>query len=143
MLDLPKQRLTMPTGTNPIPKQFRPEKVKEPKTKPKRDGISARLRSKVLHRDQYTCRACGATRGAGAELHIDHIVPVADGGRTCEQNLQTLCAVCNLGKGRSYRNPPADSTTAKEWRVNKHLDMRSELERAKQRKNAGRSPDSR
>ena len=126
MLNLPKQQLSMPDGTNPMPKEFRPEKVKEPKTKAKREPIPARLRNKVLHRDGYTCKACGANRGGGAELHIDHIVPVADGGRTCEQNLQTLCGPCNLGKGRSHRNPPKDDK-GKEWRIKKHLEMTSEL----------------
>ncbi len=30
--------------------------------------------------------------------HIDHIKPWSKGGETVLENLQTLCATCNLGK---------------------------------------------
>ncbi len=33
------------------------------------------------------------------DLHIDHVVPVSRGGLTEPENLQTLCAPCNLRKG--------------------------------------------
>ena len=55
------------------------------------------LRYQVLERDGR-CLACGATP-KGAKLHVDHIVPWSQGGRTELDNLQTLCARCNLGKG--------------------------------------------
>jgi len=32
-------------------------------------------------------------------LHADHVTPVALGGKTVMENLQTLCGGCNLGKG--------------------------------------------
>jgi 5-methylcytosine-specific restriction endonuclease McrA len=32
-------------------------------------------------------------------LHVDHVVPVAAGGTTNEDNLRTACEECNLGKG--------------------------------------------
>ncbi len=47
----------------------------------------------VLARDGYRCRQCGAP----AE-HVDHIVPVRDGGSDRSWNLQALCAGCNLAK---------------------------------------------
>lgn len=61
---------------------------------------SLRLRWRVLHRDRFTCCACGASpaRDFGVELHVDHIVPWSRGGETVLENLQTLCSVCNLGK---------------------------------------------
>lgn len=31
-------------------------------------------------------------------LHVDHVVPVASGGATNEDNLLTACEECNLGK---------------------------------------------
>jgi len=34
-----------------------------------------------------------------SRLHSDHIVPIARGGKTTWENLQTLCASCNLRKG--------------------------------------------
>ena len=62
---------------------------------------SPRLRYRVLERDRFTCRACGASpaKDSGVSLHIDHIVPWSKGGKTTLDNLQTLCAKCNLGKG--------------------------------------------
>jgi 5-methylcytosine-specific restriction endonuclease McrA len=52
-------------------------------------------RRDVLERDAYRCRRCGAITA----LHIDHVVPVAAGGLTEIDNLQTLCALCNWKKG--------------------------------------------
>ena len=62
--------------------------------------INARLRFKVLKRDNFKCCACGASPAItpGVELHVDHIIPWSKGGETVEENLQTLCSKCNLGK---------------------------------------------
>ena len=61
---------------------------------------SLRLRWQVLQRDNFTCRACGASPAItpGIELHVDHIQAWSNGGETVIENLQTLCSVCNLGK---------------------------------------------
>jgi len=61
---------------------------------------SLRLRFKVLKRDNFTCKQCGASpaKDTSVELHIDHIVPWSKGGETIIENLQTLCQKCNLGK---------------------------------------------
>lgn len=53
-------------------------------------------RLRVLARDNHTCQMCGATDVA---LHVDHIVPRVSGGTNDMDNLQTLCAPCNLAKG--------------------------------------------
>jgi hypothetical protein len=62
---------------------------------------SLRLRFRVLQRDRFACRLCGASPSAhaGIELHVDHVVPWSKGGETLFENLQTLCSSCNLGKG--------------------------------------------
>ena len=61
---------------------------------------SLRLRWRVLQRDRFSCRACGASPALkeGVELNVDHIEPWSKGGETVLDNLQTLCSVCNLGK---------------------------------------------
>ncbi len=61
---------------------------------------SLRLRWKVLQRDRFICCGCGATPALtpGIKLHVDHILPWSKGGETAEENLQTLRAMCNLGK---------------------------------------------
>ena len=65
----------------------------------KRD-INLRLRFKVMQRDNFKCRMCGASPATDPSviLHIDHIKPWAKGGETTIDNLQTLCSKCNLGK---------------------------------------------
>ena len=59
-----------------------------------------RLRFKVLQRDGFKCRACGASPAitAGVLLRVDHITPWSKGGETVLSNLQTLCDECNQGK---------------------------------------------
>jgi 5-methylcytosine-specific restriction endonuclease McrA len=73
------------------------ETIREKKTS--RDP-SLRLRFKVLKRDNFTCKQCGASpaKDSNVELHIDHIFPWSKGGETIIDNLQTLCQNCNLGK---------------------------------------------
>ncbi|MBQ8943654.1 MAG: HNH endonuclease [Clostridia bacterium] len=63
-------------------------------------NINARLRFKVLSRDNFKCCACGASpaKDPSVELHVDHIIPWSKGGETVIDNLQTLCSKCNLGK---------------------------------------------
>ena len=59
------------------------------------------LRYQVLRRDQFRCVLCGRSPATtiGCDLHVDHIVPFSRGGKTLLENLQSLCSVCNLGKG--------------------------------------------
>ena len=63
-----------------------------------RTGISQRLRFDILHRDQFRCHYCGAA-APNVELHIDHIIPVKDGGKNTFANMVAACVSCNLGKG--------------------------------------------
>lgn len=60
------------------------------------------LRRKVLERDGYVCQKCGKPLPGGRGAHIDHIRPVARGGRTELTNLQALCARCNESKGAKW-----------------------------------------
>lgn len=56
-------------------------------------------RRRVMQRDDYTCQICGKRMPDGVGLHVDHIVPIAKGGKTVESNLQVLCSKCNGRKG--------------------------------------------
>lgn len=60
-----------------------------------------RMRFRVLKRDNFSCRACGASPALkpGLALHVDHIIAWSAGGETVDENLQALCEPCNLGKG--------------------------------------------
>lgn len=67
--------------------------------------MSDALRYDVLHRDGFKCQLCGASMKDGVKLHVDHIIPIAKGGKTEMSNLRTLCERCNIGKGsKTERN---------------------------------------
>ena len=63
-----------------------------------RANVSAKVRYKILKRDNSRCRRCGRTVEDGVKLVVDHIIPVDWGGQTEEANLWSLCEECNLGK---------------------------------------------
>lgn len=48
---------------------------------------------------EYVCQKCGQKFRTRRGLHLDHIIPMARGGKTVAANLQVLCAACNLRKG--------------------------------------------
>ncbi len=62
------------------------------------------LRFKVLQRDRFKCVLCGdhPARNAECVLHVDHVTPWSKGGKTREDNLRTLCATCNVGRGNRF-----------------------------------------
>ena len=68
------------------------------------DYVNLRLRSEVFERDNHTCQICAYAAGEKysdgelVKLEADHIIPLADGGQTTVDNLQTLCSRCNAGK---------------------------------------------
>jgi len=66
--------------------------------------INWRLRAKILIRDNCICQMCGASPAKNPDvvLHVDHIKPYSKGGETIEENLRTLCSVCNIGKSDMY-----------------------------------------
>lgn len=63
--------------------------------------MTSNLRQRIMQRDNYTCKICGASiyTEPNLLLEIDHIVPLSKGGLTTEENLQTLCWRCNRHKG--------------------------------------------
>jgi hypothetical protein len=62
--------------------------------------VSAKRRFEVLRRDGFKCTYCGA-RASASELHVDHVIPVVDGGSDELNNLVSACIDCNLGKGKT------------------------------------------
>lgn len=64
--------------------------------------LSSSLRYDILKRDDFKCTICGRSAKDGIQLHVDHILPVAKGGKTVPENLRTLCNDCNLGKSDKY-----------------------------------------
>lgn len=79
-------------------------------------NISDKMRARVIISNSFRCRYCGKIyaplndtvlefmRGKLGDIffgdaHIDHIVPVADGGGIVA-NLALACRACNLSKGK-------------------------------------------
>ena len=66
-----------------------------------RGRVSNKMRFSIYQRDGYRCCICG--RGQKNNLlEIDHIKPIAKGGKSTYDNLQTLCQRCNQNKGDKY-----------------------------------------
>lgn len=72
--------------------------TEEYKRKVERSKVTPKLRLAVIERDGRRCQICGARQEDGVTLHVDHIIPVAKGGKTEMSNLRTLCDMCNQGK---------------------------------------------
>lgn len=68
--------------------------------KEQRTLMTKKLREFIKKRDNFTCCSCGNSvyMEPNLLLEIDHIIPVAKGGCTVEDNLQTLCWKCNRAK---------------------------------------------
>lgn len=58
----------------------------------------------VLHRDEFTCRYCGARPGSEL-LEVDHLVPRSRGGLDSVDNLVSACRTCNGRKSDSIVFP--------------------------------------
>lgn len=59
-----------------------------------RARLSNKMRFAIYKRDNNRCIKCGSS----INLEIDHIIPIAKGGKTTMDNLQTLCKDCNKNK---------------------------------------------
>jgi 5-methylcytosine-specific restriction endonuclease McrA len=76
------------------------------------DHVPGRLASQVRHRAGEICEYCRLPQWTQeATFHIDHIQPLADGGRTILANLALACVTCSLKKAArsSARDPQTNS----------------------------------
>jgi hypothetical protein len=72
------------------------------------NSVPRRLRRSVVTRAGERCEYCRLAQiGQEATFHIDHILPVADGGETVANNLALACVSCSLRKEarRTVRDP--------------------------------------
>jgi hypothetical protein len=81
-------------------------------SKSKRKSLSKSLRFEVLKRDKFTCQYCGG-KAPDVLLQVDHIDPVANGGRDVVLNLVTSCQPCNSGKSDRLLSDDAVVTVAR------------------------------
>lgn len=88
-----------------------------------RENIPKRIRFEVFKRDSFTCQYCGA-KAPDVILEVDHIQPVAKGGKSDLLNLTTACRGCNSGK--SDRELSDNSVVEKQRRQLAELQERKE-----------------
>lgn len=87
----------------------------------KRKSISQKIRFEVFKRDSFTCQYCGR-KAPDVLLQVDHIKPVAKGGKNDVINLITSCFDCNSGK--SDRELSDDSVVEKQRKQLEQLEER-------------------
>jgi CRISPR/Cas system Type II protein with McrA/HNH and RuvC-like nuclease domain len=83
--------------------------------------MERREKFKILHRDNFTCRYCGARPGS-ENLEVDHLIPRSKGGSDKPPNLVTACRTCN-GRKSDTIVFPADmierDDTDEGWKIHK------------------------
>lgn len=62
-----------------------------------RGKVSNKIRFVIYASDGYKCCRCGISQKF-AVLEVDYIIPIAKGGKSTYDNLQTLCHKCNVKK---------------------------------------------
>ena len=78
-----------------------------------RPYIADALRRKVMEDAQYRCGYClTSQRFTAMPMHIEHLIPLAAGGTSDEENLWLACPLCNGAKGTRVRYP--DPTTGED-----------------------------
>ncbi len=61
-----------------------------------RPYIADAVREKVAAEAQYRCGYClTSQRITGMPMHVEHLIPLAAGGRSDEENLWLACPLCN------------------------------------------------
>ncbi len=81
-------------------------------SKSQRSLMTRELRDEIAERDDYTCQVCGKVMLDGVGLQIDHIIPVAKGGKSVPSNLQVLCSKCNGRKSSKTSSITTYTNTA-------------------------------
>ncbi|GAB2295383.1 hypothetical protein Dimus_029556 [Dionaea muscipula] len=92
VLEYYSRTVNSPSGSFYIPAVLRvPYLLQVVKKRRVRNVLSRR---NVFRRDNYTCQYCSS----GNNLTLDHVVPVAQGGKRTWENLVTACYRCNSKK---------------------------------------------
>lgn len=75
--------------------------------------IPVDMKVKIIERDKFKCSICGKyltscddakrfVKLGGGLYHIDHIVPVLQGGRATLENLRLTCPTCNQSRKKTF-----------------------------------------
>jgi hypothetical protein len=76
-------------------------------------AVPRQLAADVERRAHGRCEYCQLSQaGQEARFHIDHVMPLAAGGRTASDNLTLACVSCSLRKGAKTEGvDPQDGAT--------------------------------
>ncbi len=86
------------------------------------ENFTAKLKAKILERDNYRCVICGRGPNEGYELHVDHIKPKDVGGKAVLDNGQTLCSQHNMFKNNYGQTESAKKLFIRLYEQAKQLD---------------------
>jgi 5-methylcytosine-specific restriction endonuclease McrA len=100
--------------------------VREANSLEEKTHPSKRLRFEIFKRDHFTCQYCGR-QPPEVTLVVDHVDPVANGGKAHELNLVTSCVDCNQGKGAALLTEIPNKPDAREA----YLQLQQELAEAR------------
>jgi 5-methylcytosine-specific restriction protein A len=78
----------------------------------RRRSLSTRERLALFLTANGRCQRCGWTLAPGTRWDIDHVIPLALGGRDHADNMQVLCSPCHGGKTHRI-DVPAIARTAR------------------------------
>src|SRR5438093_12114242 len=60
------------------------------------ESLSRATRNKIASAAHYRCEYCQTAQEiSGAQMHIEHVIPLSRGGRSDKSNLCLACAWCN------------------------------------------------
>lgn len=63
-------------------------------------AIDEDAQMELLREQRYRCALCGVVLVSAVRPQVDHVVPIALGGKSDRSNYQLLCARCNVGKSK-------------------------------------------
>lgn len=93
--DVLAARLGLPTAGRPALRPLPDLGDADLLAEPQERAIPLAVRRAVFERDGSRCRSCGTE---SPPFHLDHVYPWSKGGPNTVDNLQVLCAPCNLKK---------------------------------------------
>lgn len=80
---------------------YTPVEIRDRQRTIRRQRKQAR-RQRIIDRDGMVCGICTTAIASMADLHIDHIKPLARGGTSAPENLQPSHSWCNIAKGDKW-----------------------------------------
>lgn len=72
--------------------------------------IPPSLRHLIVERAGNRCEYCSLSQiGQSAKFHIDHVIPIVEGGQSTEDNLALACVACSLHKAARLKAVDPDT----------------------------------